>query len=91
MLRWILLAIGLLCFVVVMTTRSALALGIALPVGLIAFIGFILALVGDRVSSVSRPETSMASPEQLAAMSGARAAKPAAGGQRAPAKLDPPA
>ena len=30
-------------------------------------------------------------PEQLAAMSGARAAKPGAGGQRAPAKLDPPA
>ncbi|MBC6942865.1 MAG: hypothetical protein DWB45_09095 [Xanthomonadales bacterium] len=72
MLRWILLALGLLCTVVVFTTKSALALGLALLVGLIAFIGFVLTLAGDRVSSVSRPDTSMASPEQLAAMTSRR-------------------
>lgn len=94
MLRWISLGLTLVCAVIVMTTKSAFALGIALLIGMVTFIAFVLSLAGDRVSAVSRPDTSMATPEQLAAMNPARRARPAAPGQRLPAtppRTDPPA
>ena len=76
MLRWILLGLTLLCFALVFTTKSALLLGIALLVGIVAFVGFIFSLAAERISSVSRPDTSMASAEHLAAMGPRHAAKP---------------
>jgi len=77
MLRWILLGLTILCFVIVFTTKSALLLGLALLFGLVGFIGFIFSLAAERISSVSRPDTSMASAEHLASMGPRRAAKPA--------------
>ncbi len=68
MLRWILLGLTILCSVVIFTTKSALALGLALLAGTVCGIGFVLVLIADRVSSVSRPDTAMASVEQLAAL-----------------------
>jgi len=91
MLRWILLGLTLLCFALVFTTKSALLLGVALLVGIVAFIGFIFSLAAERISSVSRPDTSMASVEHLAAMRPRRAAKPPQAGSPAAAsemKLD---
>ena len=79
MLRWILLGLTILCFAVVFTTKSALLLGIALLAGIVAFIGFIFSLAAERISSVSRPDTSMASADHLAAMGPRRAARPAPG------------
>lgn len=84
MLRWILLGLTILCFVVVFTTKSVPLLGVALLLGIAGFIGFIFSLAADRISSVSRPDTSMASPEQLVAMRPRRAAAP-----RAPAPTKP--
>jgi len=77
MLRWILLGLTILCFIIVFMTKSALLLGLALLVGIVAFIGFIFSLAAERISSVSRPDTSMASVEHLAAMGPRRAIKPA--------------
>ena len=77
MLRWILLGLTILCLIIVFTTKSAALLGIALLFGVGAFIGFIFSLAADRISSVSRPDTSMASIEHLAAMGPRRAIKPA--------------
>ena len=75
MLRWILLGLTILCFIVVFSTKSAMLLGLALLSGIVAFVGFIFSLAAERISSVSRPDTSMASVEHLAAM-GPRRAKP---------------
>ena len=75
MLRWILVGLTILCLTIVFTTKSAALLGIALLLGIFAFIGFIFSLAAERISSVSRPDTSMASVEHLAAMSPRRAAK----------------
>jgi len=86
MLRWILLGLTILCFTVVFTTKSALALGLSLLLGIIAFVGFIFSLAAERISSVSRPDTSMASVEHLAAMGPRRLAKPAPGAA-APAQV----
>lgn len=79
MQRWILLGLSLVCFIIVFTTKSAFALGVGLLVGSVATVGFILSLAAERISSVSRPDTAMAAPEQLLVMSAQRAAaKPAA-------------
>ncbi|MGN6519711.1 MAG: hypothetical protein ACTHK2_09840 [Dokdonella sp.] len=68
MVRWLLLAATILGFIFVFTTHSPMLLGIGLLLGIVGFIGFVFSLAAERVSANSRPETSMASPTDLAAM-----------------------
>lgn len=84
MVRWLLLAATILGFTFVFTTRSPMLLGVGLLLGIGGFIGFMFALAADRVSASARPETSMASPADLAAMR-KPAARPLPSGQRPPA------
>lgn len=68
MTRWILLGMTILGFVVVFTTHSPALLLIALLVGIIGFVGFVVSLAADRVAANARPEVAMASHEDIAAM-----------------------
>ncbi|MBX3688002.1 hypothetical protein [Dokdonella sp.] len=90
MLRWILLGLSLVCLVVALTTKSAFALGIVMLVGLVAVCGFIFSLLSDRVSSVLRPETSMASSEHLAALAARSKTRQDARPNPAAPALNPP-
>jgi len=68
MARWILLCLTILGLVVVFTTRSPALLGVGLLLGIGGFIGFVFALAADRISAASRPETSIASVDELSAL-----------------------
>jgi Tfp pilus assembly protein PilX len=68
MMRWIMLVLAVLGFVLAFMTKSPGLLGIGLLLGLIGVIGFVFALAADRVSANARPEASMAAIEDLAAL-----------------------
>lgn len=68
MTRWIMLALTLLGFVLMFTTKSPILLGLGLLFAVVGFVGFVLALAADRVSASARPETSMASRDDLVAL-----------------------
>lgn len=74
MLRWILLLLALVGLAVTFTTKSAGLLGLGLLLGLVGGIGFALAMAADRVAANTRPDSAMASVEDLAALGKARPA-----------------
>jgi uncharacterized protein (DUF58 family) len=80
MARWLMLGLTILGFAIVFTTRSPGLLGLGMLIGLFGFVGFVFALAADRVSASARPETTMASVDDIHAMRGrppARSAVPA--------------
>lgn len=81
MTRWIMLGLTVLGIVLIFTTKSPGLLGLGLLFGLVGFVGFIFALAAERISANARPESSMASSEDLAALR-KRAAPGAAGASR---------
>ena len=72
MLRWMLLALTILGFVLVFSSKSALVLAFGLLLGGVGLFGFIFALAADRISANARPDTSMASTEDLIALNNGR-------------------
>ena len=68
MMRWIMLVLAVLGFVLALMTKSPGLLGIGLLLGLIGVIGFVFALAADRVSANARPEAAMAAVEDLVAL-----------------------
>ena len=92
MARWILLCLTILGFVVVFTTRSPALLGLGLVAGIGGFIGFVFALAADRISAAARPETSIATVDELGAMRRrVEQVKSAAAQQRTPSTPSDPA
>lgn len=83
MTRWIMLVLTILGFALMFSTKSAALLAIGLLFAVVGFCGFIMSLLADRVSASARPETSMASTDDLIALR--RPRKPA---PPAPAKTD---
>ncbi len=82
MFRWIMLVLAVLGLALVFTTKSPAVLGLALLSSLVGVVGFIFSLAADRIASNARPDTAMASVDELAAL-GKRygaARKPASGG-----------
>lgn len=76
MLRWILLVLALLGLALAFTTKSPGLLGIGLLLGFVGAIGFVFALAADRIAANARPDTAMASVEELVALRKPRAAAP---------------
>lgn len=68
MARWIMLGLTILGFAIVFTTRSSGLLLLGILLGLGGFVGFVFALAADRVSARARPETTMASVDDLHAL-----------------------
>lgn len=68
MLRWMLLALTILGFVLVFSSKSTLVLALGLLLVGVGLFGFIFALAADRISANARPDTSMASTEDLIAL-----------------------
>jgi Tfp pilus assembly protein PilX len=68
MTRWIMLAFVLIGLALVFTVKSPGLLGIGLLLALVGVVGFVLALASDRISANARPETTMASREDLTAL-----------------------
>ncbi|MGH8174337.1 MAG: hypothetical protein ACREPX_14455 [Rhodanobacteraceae bacterium] len=68
MLRWIMLALIVLGIAVTFTTKSVGLLSLGILMGVVGFFGMVFSLAADRVSASARPESSMAGPEDLAAM-----------------------
>ena len=83
MLRWVLLALTILGFVLVFSTQSAWVLTLGLLLAAAGLFGFIVALAADRISANARPDTSMASTEDLIALN-KRPRRAAAPAHRAP-------
>lgn len=83
MTRWIMLVLTILGFALIFSTKSAALLAIGLLLAVVGFCGFVMSLLADRVSASARPETSMASTEDLVALR--RPRKPVA---PPPAKTD---
>ena len=65
-LLWLVLA--LVGFVLAFMAKSAILLGVGLLLGIIGFAGLVLAMASSRVSASARPETSMASVDDLGAL-----------------------
>lgn len=71
------LAMTVIGFVLAFIAKSAGVLGIGLLLGIVGFFGFVLAMAAARVSASARPETSMASVEDLGALRKGAAIAPA--------------
>ncbi len=69
MTRWIMLALGLIGWALVFTTGSGVLLALGLLVGVVGVLGFILSIAAARVAATSRPDTAMATSEDLLALS----------------------
>jgi hypothetical protein len=85
MFRWIMLVLAVLGLALVFTTKSPAVLGLALLSSLVGVVGFIFSLAADRIASNARPDTAMASVEELAALGrrhgAARRSAPVGGAQ----------
>ena len=68
MLRWILLVLALLGLALAFIAKSPGLLGVGLLLGFIGTIGFVLGLAADRIAENARPDTAMASVEELVAL-----------------------
>ena len=82
MFRWIMLVLTVLGLPLALTTKSPAVLGLALLSSLVGTVGFLFSLAADRVASNARPDTAMASVEELAALGKRHGARrtPASGG-----------
>lgn len=86
MARMVWLLMFVVGFALAFATRSPLLLGVGIVLGLVGTFGFVLALAAARVSANARPETSMASIEDLAALRKDRPAPASAAASNAKAE-----
>lgn len=85
-MRWLMLGFTILGFALAFIARSPGLLGLGLVLGFVGLFGMVFSMAADRVASSARPEASMLTGEDLAALRARReAAKPAAVPPRAPA------
>lgn len=80
MMRWFLVALTLFGFALAIVSKSPGWLGFGIVLGFVGLFGTVFSLAADRVSEAARPESAMATAEDLAAMRTRRApgaAKPA--------------
>ncbi len=68
MSRLLWLVVTLVGFALAFVAKSAVVLGLGLLLGIVGFFGFVLAMAAARVSASARPETSMASVDDLGAL-----------------------
>jgi hypothetical protein len=68
MTRWIMLVLTIIGFALIFSTKSSALLALGLLAAVVGLFGFVFALAADRVSASARPETSMATKEDLLAL-----------------------
>lgn len=68
MTRWIMFALTLIGFALAFAAKSPGVLALGLLLGGVSLFGFIFALAADRIAAGARPDASMATPEDLAAL-----------------------
>lgn len=68
MLRWLMLALVVVGLVLTFTAKGPGLLGLGLLVGFIGLFGTVFSIAAERVSASARPDTAMATPEDLAAL-----------------------
>jgi drug/metabolite transporter (DMT)-like permease len=73
MLRWLMLALIVVGLVLTFTAKGPGLLGIGLLVGFVGLFGVVFSIAADRVSASARPDSAMATPEDLAALRARRA------------------
>ncbi|WP_300615609.1 hypothetical protein [Dokdonella sp.] len=83
-MRWFLLVLALIGFALAFTTKSAAVLGLSLVAGFGGLVGFAFILAADRVAASMRPDSAMASIEDLAALGKTRRTAPKSPGESAP-------
>jgi hypothetical protein len=67
-MRWIMLGLTILGFVLTFTAKSSGVLAIGLVSGFIGSFGLLFSLASDRVSASSRPDSAILGPEDIAAL-----------------------
>lgn len=67
-MRWILIAMILVGFILAFLTRSPGVLGLGLIIGFIGTFGLVFSIAGERISENSRPDTTMLQGDVLAAI-----------------------
>lgn len=68
MARWILLLLAVVGFVISFTTKSAALLGIGIVLIFVGTFGVVLSVASARISDNARPDSAMASTEDLVAL-----------------------
>jgi hypothetical protein len=68
MMRWLMLALIVVGLVLTFTAKGPGLLGIGLLVGFIGLFGTVFSIAADRVSASARPDSAMATPEDLVAL-----------------------
>jgi hypothetical protein len=74
MMRWLMLALTLFGFALAIVTRSPGVLALGIVLGFVGLFGTVFSLAADRVAATARPDSAMATAEDLAALRGRRAA-----------------
>lgn len=87
-MRWFLLVLAVIGFALVFTTKSSAVLALALVLGFGGLLGFVFALAADRVAASTRPDSAMASMEDLARL-GRTARTPPGPAAAPPSRTDP--
>lgn len=78
-MRWIMLGLTILGFALAFIAKTPGMLGLGLVLGFVGLFGMVFSIAADRVASQARPEASMLTSEDLAALRARReAARPAA-------------
>ncbi len=90
MARWILLLLALAGLALTFTTKSSGLLGIGILLILVGSFGFVVSLASARISASARPETAMASAEDLMALRRSRTVPPRPAQPPLPQRSDPP-
>lgn len=90
MARWILLFLALAGLALAFTTKSPSLLGVGILLILVGSFGFVVSLANARISANARPETAMASAEDLMALRRQRAMPPRPAQPPLPQRSDPP-
>ncbi|HVV97880.1 MAG TPA: hypothetical protein VHC92_12125 [Rhodanobacteraceae bacterium] len=68
MMRWVMLALIIVGLVLTFTAKGPGLLGIGLVIGFVGLFGTVLSIAAERVSASARPDSAMATPEDLAAL-----------------------
>jgi drug/metabolite transporter (DMT)-like permease len=68
MMRWLMLALIVVGLVLTFTAKGPGLLGIGLLVGFVGLFGTVFSIAADRVSASARPDSAMATPEDLVAL-----------------------
>ena len=74
MMRWFLVGLTIFGFSLAILSKNPAWLGFGVVVGFVGLFGTVFSMAADRVSDAARPESAMATAEDLAAMRARRAA-----------------